>query len=295
MTGGGRGGGTAAPAKAATVTVMVAPNPSTPISSPPSAGATTRMVFEPTEFAELAASRCGGGTTAAIVRCSAGVNSCAPMIIRDRRATLFVTAPASARYFAAFLARERSAGQVARELAVDVGSVLYRIKRMCAYGLIRCTRIEPRAGRPIRYYRAVADAVFAPLELTSLDSVAELMQFGRRDSAEELDRALETAWLRLGSDQHWGTHIYRHSGGDVNRDFVPRRLLGQEQFWSAVLAAEAPAVWDQYTVLHLTKEAAKSLQRHLSKLAGEYRDQVAAGDRTTPYLFRLAIAPAETL
>jgi hypothetical protein len=217
------------------------------------------------------------------------------MTIRDRRATVFVTSPASARYFAAFLGRERSASQVARELEVDVGSVLYRIKRMCAYGLIRCTRLEPRAGRPIRYYRSVADAVFAPLELTSLSSVAELIRFGRRDSAQELDRALENAWLRLGSDQHWGTHIYRHPGGDVNRDFVPRRLLGQEQFWSAVLAANAPAVWDQYTVLHLTKETAKALQRRLSKIAGEYGDQAAAGDKTMPYVCRLAIAPTETL
>lgn len=154
---------------------------------------------------------------------------------------------------------------------------------------------EPRAGRPIRYYRSVADAVFAPLELTSLSSVADLIRFGRRDSAQELDRALENAWLRLGSDQYWGRHIYRHPGGDVSRDFVPRRLLGQEQFWSAVLAADAPAVWDQDTVLHLTKETAEALQRRLSKIAGEYGDPATAGDKTMPYLCRLAIAPTETL
>jgi hypothetical protein len=206
---------------------------------------------------------------------------------------VFVTAPASGRYFAAFLGRERSASQVARELQVDVGSVLYRIKRMCTYGLLSCVRVEPRAGRPIRYYRAVADAVFAPLELTSLSSIAELFRFGRHDSAQDLDRALENAWLRLGRDQHWGTHLYRHPSGEVNRDFVPRRLLGQEQFWSAVLAADAPAVWDQYTVLHLTKETAKALQRHLSKIAGEYGSRTAAGDKTVPYLCRLAIAPLD--
>jgi hypothetical protein len=172
--------------------------------------------------------------------------------------------------------------------------VLYRIKRMRTYELINCTRVEPRAGRPMQYYRAVADAVFAPLELTSLSSLAELFRFGRRDSAHELDRALERAWLRLGRDQHWGTHIYRHPSGAINRDFVPLRLLGQEQFWSAVLATDAPAVWDQYAVLHLTKDTAKALQRQLSKIAEEYGNRAATGDKTVPYLCRLAIAPLDT-
>lgn len=76
--------------------------------------------------------------------------------------------------------------------------------------------------------------------------------------------------------------IYRHPGGAVNRDFVPRRLLGQEQFWSAVLAADAPAVWDQYVVLHLTRDTAKVLQRQLSKIVGEYGNRAATGDKTVP-------------
>jgi hypothetical protein len=44
-----------------------------------------------------------------------------------------------------------------------------------------------------------------------------------------------------------------------------------------------------------TKETAKALQRLLSKIAGEYGDQATAGDKTMPYLCRLAIAPTETL
>jgi hypothetical protein len=35
------------------------------------------------------------------------------------------------------------------------------------------------------------------------------------------------------------------------------------------------AVWDQYTVLHLTQEAAEKLQRRLSKIADEYSGQAA--------------------
>lgn len=213
-----------------------------------------------------------------------------PLVLIDPRAATFVTLPASSKYFLPFLARERAAAEVARELDVDVGSVGYRIRQMLALKLVRCTRRQPRAGRPVQYYRSTADRVFAPIEQTPVATVSELFRRGRTDSHDALDDSVERAWLRMGRDQGWGTVLYRPGPGDaVNRDFVPRNLMARNDFWEAVLADTAPAVWDQHTSVRLPTGAAKALQRELAALIRRYA--TLGSDSDDEYLVRLAMAP----
>lgn len=215
-----------------------------------------------------------------------------PLILTDQTAARFLSESSSMRYFLPFLSREASASVVAGELGVDIGSVTYRIQRMRDLGLLSCTRVEARAGRPIRHYRSSADSVFVPLELTPMASIGELFRTGRRDTASELEASLEAAWLRLGRDQGWGIHLYRQPSGAVNRDFVPRSLLANEQFWPAVLADSAPAVWDQFAAMHLTRPRAKQFQRRLSDLIAEYtKDPGPSELPTARYICHLALAP----
>jgi hypothetical protein len=131
------------------------------------------------------------------------------MIWRAAAAASFVTSPVSSRFFTPFLGRERTVASVAHDIGVSIGAVTYRVRQMIDLGLIVCTKIQTRAGRPIRHYRSVADAVFAPLELTSLDSVRHLFSSGRSDTQDALDASIETAWLQIGRDHDWGTHLYR--------------------------------------------------------------------------------------
>lgn len=211
----------------------------------------------------------------------------------DPRAATFVTMPASSRYFLPFLARERAAADVARELEVDIGSVSYRVGQMLALGLVRVTRRQQRAGRAITYYRSTSDSVFAPLELTPIGTVRELFRRSRIDSHQALDASVEKAWLRVGRDQGWGTLLYRpDSSNTVNRDFVPRNLLDNNNFWQAVLSDAAPAVWDQHATLRLSPGSAKDFQRELAGLVRRY-SAFAAEPHATEYLIRLAMAPKD--
>lgn len=210
--------------------------------------------------------------------------------LTDREAANFVSLPASSRYFLPFLARESAAAPVARELGVDVGAVAYRIKQMLGLGLIHRTRSQARAGRPVQYYRSVADEVFAPLELTPLDSVRDLFDRGRRDSQDALEASLERAWLDLGRDGRWGTRLYRSSPtGPVNRDFVPAHETSTD-FWATVLSPTSPAVWDQHAQLQLNRGEAKQLQCDMAALVATY----AAKQTEAADIFRihLALAPA---
>ncbi len=214
-------------------------------------------------------------------------------VVEDSAAAAYLTHPASQRYFTPFLARERTASDVARELDVDTGSVTYRINRMLNLGLLTQTRLTPRAGRALRHYRSVADEVFIPLALTPTASLAELFARGRADTAASLSTALERAWLQLGSEEGWGTHLYRHADGVLNRDFLPRDLLASEEFWRRVLAENAPAVWDQYAQLHLSHTQAKQMQHDLADLIQRYAKTSDRGrtSATTPHLIHLALAP----
>lgn len=218
-------------------------------------------------------------------------SSC-PVVLATPAAATFVTLPASSRYFTPFLARERSASQVAAELGVDIGSVTYRIRQMLALDLIRPTRRTPRAGRAIQYYRSTADAVFAPLDLTPIATVRELFHRSRIDNHENLETSGERAWLRLGGNQRWGTHLYRDNPeSPTNRDFVPQGLTTKSAFWSAVLADSGPAVWDQHAFLTLTRARAKALQHELAELVDRYSNASTPDAPTSQYLIHLRLAP----
>ncbi len=114
-------------------------------------------------------------------------------MLNDAKAATFVTLPASSRYFIPFLGRERSPAEVARELGVDIGSVTYRIRKMLALGLVRPTRRVTRPGRPIQLYRATADSVFAPMELTPVNTVQELFRRSRADTHQGRETGGERA------------------------------------------------------------------------------------------------------
>jgi hypothetical protein len=229
-----------------------------------------------------------------LLKMSGPTFSSGPLVLATPAAATFVTLPASSKYFTAFLGRERSASQVARELDVDIGSVTYRIRQMLALDLIRRTRRTPRAGRAIQYYRSSADAVFAPLDLTPIATVRELFHRSRIDNHENIEASGERAWLRVGGNQRWGTHLYRDNpDGPPNRDFVPQGLTTTSAFWSAVLADSGPAVWDQHALLTLTRARAKDLQHELAALVDRYSTTSTPNAPSSHYLVHLRLAPGD--
>jgi hypothetical protein len=212
-------------------------------------------------------------------------------VLDDAEAATFVTLPTTSRYFLPFLARERSAAQVARELGVDAGSVGYRVRQMIQLNLIHETRSQKRAGRPIRYYRSVADRIFAPLSLTPISGIRDLFALARAGSTASIEASLENAWLEIARVQQWGTHLYRPAPDAApNRDFVPENLTDSPlDFWDVVLSPRTPPVWDQHAIVHLTRQEAKEVQRELSLIVDRY-SHPQTEQRREPYVLQLAFA-----
>ena len=74
----------------------------------------------------------------------------------------------SFRFFEPFVARELSATGAAEEVGCALDTMLYRIKTFVRAGLLQVSRLEKRAGRPIKHYRSVYDAYFIPFEADAL-------------------------------------------------------------------------------------------------------------------------------
>src|SRR5690606_28293610 len=99
--------------------------------------------------------------------------------------------------------RDRSVAEAARETGEKPNTTLRRVRRFVDMGLLRVWREVPRAGRPVKRYRAVADVFFVPFDATG---------------AESLEAAL------AGRDAYWERLVRRVGGvGRLGRARVPRR------------------------------------------------------------------------
>lgn len=175
-----------------------------------------------------------------------------------------------------FLGREASMSQAARELGRPLDTVRYRVRRFCEAGLLQVTREERRPGRPIRYYRTVADGFVVPFELTPYAEIEERARDALRASDEVYVRALARAARSQGLDAR---RIYRDREGTVRQetatDVVP--------FPSAHPPTEVLSM-----EVRLEAARARELLDRLYRLAAELEGEDPAGDR---YLFSFRLAP----
>ena len=91
--------------------------------------------------------------------------------------------------------RERSLSDLQRSVSVPLNKLHYHVSRLLESGLLLVNRAEPRAGRAIRYYQAVAGSFVVPQdrlpELPSDKLSSEL----RRSLAKEQGRTDEGVLL----------------------------------------------------------------------------------------------------
>lgn len=193
------------------------------------------------------------------------------------------------RYLEPLLGQERSVGQLALELGVDMSSALYRVRQFLRLGLVEQTRLEARRGRAVKYYGAVASGFYAPFSITPHATPDTLPHDLSRTSEALLEKSLgETLAEVAGAPTALGVHVYRHADGRVSRNITPRPPEAEPtQFFEMLCEPDAPAVWSTWRFTRLNREAAKRLQAELASVFGRYQDD-EEGDA---YIIRLAMAP----
>ena len=183
----------------------------------------------------------------------------------DRAAAL--VDPARRRILTAFMGRERSLSEAAGTLAMPLNRLAYHVGALLRLRLLRVTREQKRAGRPIRYYRAVADRFLVPAAA-----------MGRRPGAglsAELRVALDQA------EQLAGSSDMLLEIGASGRPTMTRH--------GAAAATDACEYW---RVLTLSRSEARAVAAELGALLRKYESKPGKGKRA--YLAHGALAPRAT-
>ncbi len=121
--------------------------------------------------------------------------------------------PKPLEFFEPFVAREQTLTPVAEALGCRLDTLLYRVKVLVKAGLLRVTRLEPRAGRPVKHYCSAHDAYFIPFEVTPFAEVEERLAAHFRERQALVVPRIARVLKQSGRD---GRRVYRRlDNGDV--------------------------------------------------------------------------------
>lgn len=200
--------------------------------------------------------------------------------------TLTVTRPEAARilldpgelhFFEPFLAREGTVSGVAALLGCKPNSLLARVRRFVACGLLEVVREVPRAGRAVKVYRSTADVYFVPF---SGSPFADHAVWAQSRTALIL-RGLRYAHAQ--STRLRGHRVYRDEHG------VPSHMLAVSagENYDPLLPGEPALFTASHDTVYLNFEDAKRLQGELDALLRRYAT-LGGGQR---YLLWLNLVP----
>lgn len=163
--------------------------------------------------------------------------------------------------------RERSLTDLARELRQPLPKLHYHVARLVESGLLRISRVEPRSGRPIRYYQAIAEAF-----LVSLADVHESM-------GETWTRELRRSLAEQANRRDLALNYHLDETGQMRVRLVDPEGRGR-----------GSRAFEHWKVLRLTAEQRVALAGEMAALIGRYEAAPAkAGGE--PFLVHAAFAP----
>lgn len=202
-------------------------------------------------------------------------------IIGDRRVADLLSHPATLRQLEPFLGKATSVAEAARETGEKPNTVLARVRRLLAAGVLVQHGSRPRRGRPIRLYRSAADAYFIPFDATSSES----LEAGLAEREAYWEKLLREGVVRARRDRIgvWGTRIYRDQRGrlQIQTAVTPDRNY-------TTLDPDGPAALSAWRDnVYLDFDDAKDLQRELFALLLRYQRKEGA----QRYIVRVGMAP----
>lgn len=213
--------------------------------------------------------------------------------VTDPEQARLLSDPATFGFFEPFVAREQRLTAVAETLGCRLDTLLYRVRVFLKAGLLRVTRLEPRAGRPIKYYRSAFDAYFIPFEVTPFAELEERLAAGFRERQALVVPRVARVLRQSGRD---GRRVYRRTdNGDVWQEsaggvYTSVDLYDAESYRRYMAAHQGPVAEFTDDTLHLSDAEARDL---LVELYGVWRRfaQKEERDASKAYFFQFVLAP----
>jgi hypothetical protein len=199
--------------------------------------------------------------------------------IDDRKAVRALAGGATRRYLSPFFHREQTASEAAKQLGLPLRPFCNKIDAMIALGLLRETRVVPRKGRAIRYFRTPGEEFFVPINAISEDVIVAIEN---RYQRQFLDSLL-TVGAHLGgltpTPIGFRVHVDAERGGDAHFDLATRPGVSLD-----LLNRALPPFFTSWTILELSPPDARELQMELAQLLARYQARATPGG--TRYLTR---------
>lgn len=179
-----------------------------------------------------------------------------------------------AHYLAPFLHADHSVAEVSELLRTPLPKVHYWVRSLYAAGVLQVVSEQPRKGRAIKRYRAVATEFVIPAEALPEDHFARIM---RRSNAE-MTEALVAAgpeWV-IGGD-------FRISASSPLRG-VRERLVNDRAHTGASIHQSGCALW-------ITEDDARELVSELNDLRNRWVQRSRDSSDLRIYQLEIALAP----
>jgi hypothetical protein len=200
--------------------------------------------------------------------------------IRDPKQAKLLTDPKTFRYFSPFIAQERSAKVAAEETNISIELMLYHIKSFLRVGLLEVARTEARRGRSVKYYRAISNAFFVPLEVTPFADLEERLKADLERQHELIVHSTARVLREINSE---GRRIFRASSGKIITESV-----AHDSSSDPLDDPTGPAAINYDLGVTLTYQEAKALQQELYNIVKRYQRPERAGNR---YLLAVTLLP----
>ena len=204
------------------------------------------------------------------------------LTIEDARQADMLSDTRRFEYFTPFVAQEQSVSEAATEVGCSLETMLYHVNRFLDAGLLRVAREKPRAGRPIKLYRSVADAFFVPFHLTSYTDLEAWLLDTTRPFQQRLMSSLAKT---LHQHELYGQKIYRAPDGEVWRSSAERAADTFEQ--------GIPLGTHMQDNMYLTDEEARAFQEALRDLWEEHHRGIDEAEGRSLFALSFAFAKLE--
>ncbi len=206
------------------------------------------------------------------------------LTVTDPDAAAALTNPKTLRQLGPFLNRERTVLEAAQETGVKPNTMLARVRRFTALGLLVVARKVPRAGRAVKVYRSCAESFFVPYEVTPSETLESAVQ--ERERYWEILLRQNVVRVRSEDVGIWGTRIYRDTRGRLQ---VQAAVTPEQNY--TLLAPERPAALSAWRdAVYLDFDDAKTLQQEMFALLKKYQQKAGA----QRYILHLGLAPIRT-
>ena len=197
--------------------------------------------------------------------------------------------PGGSRFLHPFIGRENTVAAAAQTLGCSLQTMHYRVKQLLAVGLLEVVRVQKRAGRAVKHYRAVSDAFFVPDDLTHYADLEERFLADLRPTLAAIARGLAEG---IRCEGRTGQCLFQDGREGVASYGCVERLDQVIEF-NLDYPYKRPNT-DRRGDIYLTDEEARALGQELNSLFERYVQLPRSGSESLDaytFLYALVLSP----